>query len=214
MNSTISPPKKTADDDIEKICNSNEGPQDPSEQILRRHQDEGIFDRVREILLKAGRLCDVHWKNYGAAHNSKGEEHVSAHAHESKEYGSVKSDLFDILVFIILENGIDPSEQPFAHWRWAMFFSRVNKFGCVHGGVERTNEEEDDEDGGSNGKSCGNGDYYRVLSYSASKRVAHQVEEFVSSCIAPQWRRGSIGRHPVDGVNCDGCNGITRRESG
>ena len=44
-----------------------------------------------------------------------------------------------------------------------MFLIGMAEPWCVYGGIEWTDEEEDDEYSGSYGKGCSNGDYHRVL---------------------------------------------------
>lgn len=149
MNGTVGPPQKGTDDDIEDVRQRNKDPEDVAKQELWRHEKNGCGGiAVGQVFLECHRLGYVDRYDDRTANNGKYDEHVPAHAAESQKQSRIQANLLNIFVLVRLEHGPVPGEEALAHGRGSMLLICVAETWGVHGGVEGSEQQEDEEDGG------------------------------------------------------------------
>lgn len=100
---------------------------------------------------------DVDWDDDGATEDGQRNEHVAAHSCKTEEDGRIEADAVHIVVLIRLENRLIPGKQRLVERRRSVLLVGIAEAGSVNDGVERTQQEEGQEDStgdterGSNG---------------------------------------------------------------
>ena len=126
-----------------------------------------------------GGLCNIDRYNDGAADNGKADKHVAAHAGDSQEDGTVHANRVHVLVFICLEDGLEPGEKRFVHRGRLVLFVDMAEARGVYDFIPWSQDAEGEEDGGSYAHGGGHGGQDGCGSNISAEGISHEEQEFI-----------------------------------
>lgn len=151
QNLAIIPPQKCNDDRVKEPSDCHLAPLYGAPNIER-----GDVGDPRRLLLELS-VGHVEGHQDCQANEGQHEEHVAAHADETEKDGCVHSYLVDQAILLDAHDGLDPRPRALAYRRGGMLLISMFDLRGVDGLVVRSNEGEEDGDGGSDAEGDGQG---------------------------------------------------------